>query len=106
MCQKTRKGTILIDLLLTRARVRTFDDAMPWAEAGGVAGGGITYVGPAGEAPPAREIRDLEGALLTPGIIDSHNHLLLGFAPDAVSLEGAEPLAEVRRRIEHLASRR
>lgn len=96
----------MIDLLLTRARVRTFDDAMPWAEAVGVAEGVITYVGPAAEAPPAREIRDLEGALLTPGIIDSHNHLLLGFDPDAVSLEGAETLAEVRRRIEHLATRR
>lgn len=97
---------MLTDLLFTRGRVRTFDDAAPWAEAVGVTDGVITYVGPAADAPAARETRDLGGALLTPGIIDSHNHLLLGFDPDAVSLEGAETLAEVRRRISDLAQRR
>ncbi|MFE4949516.1 amidohydrolase [Leifsonia sp. NPDC056665] len=94
------------DLLLTGARVRTFDDAQPWAEAVGVTEGRISYVGPVADAPAARETRDLGGALVTPGIIDSHNHLLLGFDPDAVSLEGAETLEEVRRRIRELAGRR
>lgn len=94
------------DLLLTGARVRTFDDAQPWAEAIGVTDGRISYIGPAADAPAARETRDLGGALVTPGIIDSHNHLLLGFDPDAVSLEGAETLEEVRRRIRDLAERR
>jgi len=94
------------DLLLTGARVRTFDDALPWAEAVGVTDGRISYVGPAAGAPAARETRELGGALVTPGIIDSHNHLLLGFDPDAVSLEGAETLDEVRRRIRDLADSR
>jgi predicted amidohydrolase YtcJ len=103
---KNLKGLIVTDLLLTRGRVRTFDDSTPWAEAVGITDGVITYVGSAAEAPLARETRDLDGALLTPGIIDSHNHLLLGFDPDAVSLEGAESLTEVRRRIRALADRR
>ncbi|WP_125609534.1 amidohydrolase [Specibacter cremeus] len=96
----------MTDLLLTNATVRTFDDKFPWAEAVGITGGRISYVGPAASAPAAKERRDLGGALVTPGIIDSHNHLLLGFDADAVSLEGAETLAEVRRRIGELAALR
>jgi predicted amidohydrolase YtcJ len=94
------------DLLLTNASVRTFDDAQPWAQAVGITDGRISYVGNMDDAPAARETRDLGGASLTPGIIDSHNHLLLGFDQDAVSLEGADTLDEVRRRIRELADRR
>ncbi|MEL4319886.1 amidohydrolase [Leifsonia sp. YIM 134122] len=96
----------MIDLLLTGGLVRTFDDAQPTAEAVGTTGGRITYVGPGEDAPSARRTIDLEGRLVTPGIIDSHNHLLLGFDADAVSLEGAETLAEVRRRIRTLVDAR
>ncbi|GAA2892268.1 amidohydrolase [Microbacterium esteraromaticum] len=96
----------MTDLLLTDATVRTFDPAQPWAEAVGITAGRITYVGSTADAPPAREVRDLNGALVTPGIIDSHNHLLLGFDEDAVSLEGADTLAEVRRRLTGLADAR
>ena len=96
----------MLDLLLTDAKVRTFDPNLPWAEAVGILGGRLAIDKAADEAPKAREVRHLEGRLLTPGIIDSHNHLLLGFDPDAVSLEGAETLSEVRRRIGELASQR
>ena len=96
----------MIDLLLTGGVVRTFDDAPPTAEAVGTTDGRISYVGPAEDAPAARRTIDLEGRLVTPGIIDSHNHLLLGFDADAVSLEGAETLEEVRRRIRTLADAR
>ncbi|WP_309066948.1 amidohydrolase [Microbacterium sp.] len=96
----------MTDLLLTDAVVRTFDSDQPWAEAVGITDGRITYVGSAAEAPAARETRGLGGALVTPGIIDSHNHLLLGFDEDAVSLEGADTLAEVRRRLSGLAQTR
>ena len=95
-----------LDLLITGARVRTFDTAMPWAEAVGVTDGRIAYVGDAAAAPPAHERIAAAGRLVTPGIIDSHNHLLLGFDEDAVSLEGAHELGEVRRRIGEFASRR
>ncbi|MYW15684.1 amidohydrolase family protein, partial [Streptomyces sp. SID2955] len=96
----------MLDTLITGARVRTFDDSRPWAGAVGVTGGRIAFVGEETDAPAAREHRRLDGGLLTPGIIDSHNHLLLGFDPDAVSLEGADTLEEVRRRLTELAGAR
>lgn len=95
-----------MDTLITNARVRTFDPALPWAEAVGISNGRIAYVGSATDAPTANRLIDANGRLLTPGIIDSHNHLLLGFDEDAVSLEGATDLAEVRRRITEFSLRR
>ncbi|HWS51176.1 MAG TPA: amidohydrolase [Microbacterium sp.] len=95
-----------LDTLITGARVRTFDPERPWAEAVGIAGDRIAYVGSAVDAPAAHNTINAEGRLLTPGIIDSHNHLLLGFDEDAVSLEGATTLTEVRRRITEFAARR
>lgn len=96
---------MILDLLLYNGTVRTFDGA-GWAEAVGISNGLISYVGTDRDAPPARRRLDLHGRLLSPGIIDSHNHLLLGFDPDAVSLEGVHTLAEVRNRIaEHAAAR-
>ncbi|WP_219419206.1 amidohydrolase [Pseudonocardia nigra] len=95
-----------VDVLLHGGVVRTFDDALPWAEAVGITDGRISYVGPSADAPAGRRRVDLAGRLVTPGIIDSHNHLLLGFDDDAVSLEGAHDLDEVRRRItDHAADR-
>lgn len=95
-----------IDTLITGARVRTFDPAQPWAEAIGLDGDRIAYVGTEADAPSARRTIEAEGRLVTPGVIDSHNHLLLGFDEDAVSLEGAHTLIEVRRRIAEFAARR
>jgi predicted amidohydrolase YtcJ len=99
-------STTEADLLIVDARVRTFAPNEPWAEAVAVTDGRVSYVGSTADAPRARERRSAEGALVTPGIIDSHNHLLLGFDPDATSLEGAHDLAEVRRRIRELADTR
>ncbi len=96
----------MTDLLITGARVRTFDPNMPWAEAVGITDGRISYVGTATNAPSATRHVDATGRLVTPGIIDSHNHLLLGFDEDAVSLEGAHDLIEVRRRIARFAELR
>ena len=95
-----------LDHLITSARVRTFDSATPWAEAVGIpTGASPTSV--RGRRRPAGPRRiAAAGRLVTPGIIDSHNHLLLGFDEDAVSLEGAHELGEVRRRIGEFASRR
>ena len=95
-----------MDTLITNARVRTFDSASPWAEAVGIQDGRIAYVGSGVDAPMAARRIDAGGRLLTPGIVDSHNHLLLGFDEDAVSLEGAADLGEVRRRIAEFAGRR
>ena len=96
----------MLDLLLSGGIVRTFDPELPIADSIGIAGGRVSFVGTASEAPKARRELELAGRLVTPGIIDSHNHLLLGFDPDAVSLEGAHSLAEVRERIRSFADAR
>ena len=44
-----------IDLLITNARVRTFDPQTPWAEAVGIRDGRITYVGDSADAPAAKQ---------------------------------------------------
>ena len=43
-----------------------------------VEGGRILWVGPSGAAPEADTVRDLEGRLVTPGLIDCHTHLVHG----------------------------
>nr|WP_259465582.1 hypothetical protein [Rhodococcus opacus] len=69
----------MLDLLLTNGVVRTFDTTGR-AEAVGIADGHIRYVGTTEDAPAARRTIDLRGRLLTPGIIDSHNH----FSSDSI----------------------
>jgi predicted amidohydrolase YtcJ len=96
----------MLDLLITGGRVRTFARGATCAEAVGIVGDRIAYVGAASDAPAARRTIEADGRLITPGIVDSHNHLLLGFDDDAVSLEGAHDLVEVRRRIADFAARR
>ena len=88
-----------VDTLFTGGRIRTFDPAQPWAEALGITGNRVSYVGSAADAPAARRTVDLSGRLLTPGIADTHNHLLLGFDDLAVSLEQVTSLDTVRARI-------
>ncbi|VXB93455.1 conserved hypothetical protein [Microbacterium sp. 8M] len=88
-----------VDTLYTGGRVRTFDPEQPWAEAIGVIGDRITYVGPAADAPAAWQTVALEGRLVTPGVADTHNHLLLGFDDLAVSLDQVQSLDVVRSRI-------
>jgi len=43
-----------------------------------VDGGVIRWVGPAAQAPAAEEVIELHGALVTPGLIDCHTHLVYG----------------------------
>jgi predicted amidohydrolase YtcJ len=45
------------------------------------------------------EVIDLEGRMLTPGIVDAHNHVRLGTGSDAVQLGGAMSLPDVHKRI-------
>jgi imidazolonepropionase len=67
------------------ARIATMDGSAPWGwiERGALLADGdrITWVGPEGELPrtakPQHE-HDLQGALLTPGLIDAHTHLVYG----------------------------
>ncbi|SJN10504.1 hypothetical protein FM113_09280 [Leucobacter sp. 7(1)] len=92
-----------VDTLYTGGRIRTFDPAQPWVEALGVTGDRISYAGSAADAPAARHTVQLEGRLVTPGIADTHNHLLLGFDDLAVSLDQVQSLDIVRARIGEFA---
>jgi imidazolonepropionase len=84
-----------MDRLWTNARLATLTgDGLGLVEQGavGVQDGRIAWVGPAGEAPPAADVIDCEGRLLTPGLIDCHTHLVHGGSRAnewAMRLEGA-----------------
>jgi predicted amidohydrolase YtcJ len=86
-------------LLLYNGTVRTFDDRDSIAEAVAVEGRRIVAVGGSGDLRtrfPEAEKRDLRGATVLPGLIDSHLHLLtLGLNSFAVDLSGARSIADV-----------
>jgi imidazolonepropionase len=69
-------------LLLTNARLATFTGDEPYGliDDGAIAidGARISYVGPRTDAPSAHESHDCGGALITPGLIDPHTHLVYG----------------------------
>jgi imidazolonepropionase len=69
--------------LWRHARLATFVGAEPWGwiEDGALVTEGqrITWVGAAADAPrDAHREHDLQGALVTPGLIDAHTHLVYG----------------------------
>ena len=75
------------DLLLTHATLATFDGDQPYGliEEGAIAlaQGRIAWVGPYRELPAGAEraaarVEDLGGALVTPGLVDCHTHLVFG----------------------------
>src|SRR5438309_1679498 len=67
------------DLLITGARVYTADRRQPWAEALLTRGNTILHVGSEADAralaAPGAEHIHLPGALVTPGLHDSHVHM-------------------------------
>jgi predicted amidohydrolase YtcJ len=70
------------DLILTNGRIYTVDAAEPWVEAIAIADGRILARGSATEmsklAGAATSIVDLHGRLALPGIVDVHNHVVMG----------------------------
>src|SRR5215510_1877398 len=72
----------MLDLLLTNAAVATMADGTPFGlvkpGAVGIEQGRIAWIGPAAQAPAAAVVRDLAGAVLTPGLVDPHSHIVYG----------------------------
>ena len=70
------------DLVFTNGRIYTLDRKRPWASAVAVKGGRIIAVGePAdvsGLSGSFTRVVDLKGAMMMPGIVDVHAHLMMG----------------------------
>lgn len=67
----------MIDLLCIGGRVvRCDEDLVEREEAIGIDAGRIAYVGPTGSAPEASSTHDFAGALVLPGLVDPHTHLV------------------------------
>jgi len=92
-----------IDLALVGGRVRTLDPAQPSATAVAISGGTIAAVGSDEEiralaGSGSAEIIDLDGAAVTPGIIDSHLHPFMGARQArGADLMDARTIEDVRR---------
>ena len=80
------------DLILTNGRIYTVDRALPWVEAVAIANGRITALGSDADvraAAPGASVIDLEGRMAMPGIVDVHNHVLMGGTSDLFELRFA-----------------
>lgn len=70
------------DLVLTNGRIYTMDRNRPWASALAVKGGRIVAVGDGHAAQSLADaetrVVDLDGAMLMPGIVDVHAHMMMG----------------------------
>ncbi|MDX8516752.1 amidohydrolase [Mesorhizobium dulcispinae] len=70
------------DLVFTNGRIYTLDRKRPWASAVAVKGGRIVAVGEAGDVDAltgsSTRVVDLKGAMMMPGIVDVHTHLMMG----------------------------
>lgn len=77
-------------------------DTQPWAQSLIVEDGRVLFVGDtaAADAFAADAVVELDGALVIPGIVDAHTHLIgLGESLEQVDLHDAPDLAEIQARI-------
>ena len=96
------------DTVLLHGKVYTENAAQPWAEAIAIKDGKIEAVGSAAEIAryrgAATRVIDAEGRLVLPGFVDCHVHFIGGsLALDTASLDSAETVAEIQRRVKEFA---
>jgi predicted amidohydrolase YtcJ len=72
------------DVVFVNGKIFTLDAKQPWAQAVGVKGRHIVYVGDTAGAKALigtrTEVVDLHGKLMTPGFVESHTHPYVGSA--------------------------
>lgn len=88
-------------------RIFTADPDAPWAESLVVSGDTLVYVGDdsSAGAHAGDDVVELDGALVLPGFIDAHTHLLmLGDALAQLELADAKDVAEVQDRLRGFAA--
>src|SRR5579859_5660144 len=77
-------ASLVPNLLLVHGRVYTAAENAKWAQAIAISGDRIVAVGDDADIlrlqSASTKVVDLRGAMVTPGFIDSHEHLLLGSA--------------------------
>ncbi|MCL4211905.1 MAG: amidohydrolase family protein, partial [Phycisphaerales bacterium] len=91
------------ELAITNARIWTADPARPWARCLTVRDGVITSIDDEPRAESARRRLDARGRAMTPGLIDTHVHLLMaGESLGQLDLSGVRS----RRQFEQALARR
>lgn len=93
-----------VDLLLVNGNIYTGNAAHPRAEAVAVTGGRIVFAGSVAEAAAfqaeARQVIDLAGKTMLPGLNDAHMHLYgVGNRELSFDLEGTKGIADLRERL-------
>ncbi|MEW6639510.1 MAG: amidohydrolase [Pseudomonadota bacterium] len=70
------------DLVIRNGRIYTVDPSRSWASAVAIKGGRIIAVGSDADVAPltgkATKVVDLQGRMAMPGIVDVHNHIMMG----------------------------
>ncbi len=103
-CTASRPPEMKADLILTDGAVVTEDPRHPEAQAVAVRGGSIVAVGTSDEiaalAGPATRRIDLRGAMVVPGLTDSHGHVrFFGEELANLDLHGVASPEEIARRV-------
>src|SRR5580692_9887476 len=99
----------MADLILAGADIITLDPRCPAASAVAISGGRIAAVGDRHDVRDWRgartEVIDLGGATVTPGLIDSHMHPVLGLSLTAgLDLSACADLGSVRAALKTAAA--
>ena len=78
------------DLVIRNGRIRTMNRAQPWASALAVRSGRIVAVGDDAAMKPVThsdtKTIDFKGAMAMPGMVDVHNHMMMGGQTDLYEL--------------------
>jgi len=98
------------DMVIVNARILTFDEAVPSAEAVAIRCGRIVFVGSNNDVNrfigDSTVVVDANGRIALPGLIDAHLHLAsLGFSLVWLNLRGVKSIEELKQKVFEAASK-